>query len=158
MKIPIDIDRNFKIGDRIKLLKDITRDYVLFKVGHEFTIIGQDEFGFVLQDEDGEVIKKLLYDNDDRFTKIITYNSAEIKYKQLMLNNEISLIISKNCPYKEDEYWDRDRFHVCSKQNNIDCKGDINCLKFNKVKKNINARDIPKVEKYIRLMKIKNLL
>lgn len=159
MKIPIDIDKEFKIGDRIRLLVDYTCDYALFKVGHEFTIIGTDTYGFVLQDEDGDIIKRMMTSKSDRYTKIISYKDAEFKYKTKSLDNEISLIISCDCPYKTGEYWDRNMYEVCTKQGNIDCKGTINCLSLGDgVRSNVHERNIQKLDKYIRLRKINKLM
>lgn len=158
MKIPIDVDKFFKIGDRIRLLDDYSIDYVKYLVGSEFTIIGKDDYGFIYEDEDGEKLKKIR----PKYTKIITFEDAK---KKSIRNDEINNIkehLEECCKVRELEFDYRDQYHICSAKmkhttynykDEYICKPSMGCINHlpDEILKN------KRVNNFLRLLKTEKL-
>ena len=51
------IEKNVgSIGSRVHLIEEVDMGYCVYTVGHEFTIIGESERGWNLEDDDGNRI------------------------------------------------------------------------------------------------------
>lgn len=54
-----------KIGDRVRLEEKVEMSYFTFEIGHEFTVIGQDDIrGLDLKDDEGRML------GETRFVKM----------------------------------------------------------------------------------------
>lgn len=158
MKIPIDIDTKFEIGDRIKLVQQLNYNYVLYLIGHEFNIIKKDNWGFVLQDDDGDVLYKAFHKS--YFTKIISLKDAKRKYTSDQEFKYIINQIDRNCDYKDYRYEDRDEIDTCilkirkdHDRTSKDCEPCLNCLQY----QNSTVLQDEKVKLYLRKLKLDNL-
>lgn len=125
MRIPIDIDIYFNVGDIIQLIKNFKKEYVLYLCGHKFEIIGKDGYGFIIKDlEFGEVIYRSFYSN--YFTKIIDFDVAKSKFIKSKEMKYITSYIERKCPMQTDIYDDREIYTGCSGNGIPNLKGDYN--------------------------------
>jgi len=55
------MSRNINIGDRIRLLEDVDMNKILYKKGHEFTVVSSSFRGLDLEDDDGNRLDETLF-------------------------------------------------------------------------------------------------
>jgi len=158
LKINIDIDKTFNIGDNVIILNEIDNGYCLFLAGHKFKIDkidkAYDKYHLIDKDNDRLVIYGYF-----PISKEISINDAKKKYKNQIEYVFFVNFFNSNCPYKKEEYDHRDIYDVCIKQpiNTYSCKictPSNSCIKYYKdfSKKNI------KITQYIRKYKLKNII
>lgn len=71
-----------KIGDRIRLEERVEMCYFTFEIGHEFTIIGEDDIrGFDLKDDEGRVLGETRF---VKMKKIPTDEQRDRKINQIL--------------------------------------------------------------------------
>ena len=155
MFVSFNVDKDkYKIGDIVVNRKIINIIYGEFTVGHEFTVIGKDSYGYILKDNEHDIIiKKINHTKisikiDHRMAKKVRDNRMDrIKFRKFILDN---------CPNKEKRIDERDYYDACKLKNTYmsgcDCK--LECIKYvdnDKIKNN------KFVSLYLRKMKLKKI-
>lgn len=154
MIIPIST-QEINIGDIVINTRQYTNDYYIITIGHEFTVIGYNkEYSrFICEDVDNKLIVEL---NKEIVTKKVSLELAE---KEFIFKNETSQykkFILDNCPHKDYDYDDRERYDTCKLKKCYypSCDPKIDCAKY------LNKDDVNKsvvLLKHLRLNKIKKI-
>ena len=50
------VEKQMKVGSRVRLKEEVDMGYCVYTVGHEFNIVGESMRGFDLEDDDGNRI------------------------------------------------------------------------------------------------------
>lgn len=154
--------KKFKIGDKIILTKEIERSYYMFTQGHELTIVGKNDWGFIFKDEEtGIILKRTSIIN---YTHKVTLKESKKLHKNYNDRNKFMDFIVENCPQKDYTYEDRDKVDICKwrekeKKNNCGwkyCKPCFDCFKFITEDKYKNNSFILNYNRKIKLKKLKN--
>ncbi len=66
------------IGDRVRLEEKVDMGYYVYEIGHEFTVIGQDDIrGLDLKDDEGRLL------GETRFVKMSKIPSQEQRERKI---------------------------------------------------------------------------
>ena len=104
--------RKFRIGDSVILTEDFHRATYMLTRGHELTIIGKDDYGFILEEKElGMIIKNCRGMN---FTHKVTLEESKKGYIYLRGEYKFIKFIVDNCPQKNYTFEDRDQVDICN--------------------------------------------
>jgi len=160
MIIPINSNNDeYLIGQIVVLIKDIEREYVTITKGHELIIMNynKDYDDYILKDEENNIIIKRI---DKRyFTHKISYSEAKDIYIRKKEKQKLIEFIKSNCPHKDFDFWDRDKYDSCKLIKNVsfgnnECVCTLNCMTHID-KEKIDNHKFVKV--YLRRIKINKL-
>lgn len=152
--------RKFKIGDIIVLLEDVQRSYYMLTRGHELTIVGKNDYGFIFKDEEtGIIIKNAQV---MKYTHKHTLEESKRINKNFKDKNKFIKFIKDHCSKKDVGYWDRDQYQSCKLKNNRsfandECKCIFDCFKYVSEYKYKNNFFILNYNRKIKLNKLKKL-
>lgn len=160
MIIPINTEiKNYKTGDKVTLVKEISCGYAMFTVGHELVVIEKikDYSYYTLKDEENDIIITKI------FPQFFTLKTDLIETKDIYMKkkNKKKFIdfIFNNCPHRGNDSWDRDEYVSCGLMFNRsfgqnECKCKTSCI--NQIRqKDIDNDDF--IKTYMRKLKIKEI-
>lgn len=159
MIIPIDIRfPEYKKGDIIYNLEDITKpNYIILK-GHKFICYGHDDYGMIIKDFDSDLI---IYNvRNTKFTKDVTLDESFKIMKQVEDKKKFKIIMKQICPMKDYQYDYREKITHCTdpkyeKHYRHKCNPSFSCLKFIDPEK---IKEHQFLLQYSRTLKINKLL
>lgn len=152
--------KKFKVGDTIVLLEDVQRSYFMLTRGHELTIVGKNNYGFIYKDnESGIIIKNA---QTMKYTHKQTLEEAKIINKNYKDKHKFLNFIEDKCPHKDIGYWDRDQYTSCKLMDNRsfandECRCSFECFKHIPDSKYKNNSFILNYNRKIKLNKLKKL-
>ena len=135
--IPININKDHPIGQKVVLIKKVKRGCFMFTVGHEFTVVElfdkyEDQVSYNLMDNENKILVKQVY--DDSFTEKVDFKTARDIYIKEKERKKFMIFIDKNCPHKGTDSWDWDVYESCklikSKISNNHCKPEMSCINY----------------------------
>jgi hypothetical protein len=157
MFVPINVDKDkYKEGDIVLNRQDINIIYGVFTIGHEFTVIGKDGYGYILKDNElGIIVKKI---NSSKITLKVDHKEAKIIRDNRMDRIKFKIFILDNCPNKEQRIDDRDYYDACKLNRNKNilssCVCELECIKYIS---NDKIKDNKFISLYLRNMKLKKI-
>jgi hypothetical protein len=157
MVIPIYLNPEFKVGDIIVSLTEITLSYCKFSLYHEFTIIDYDSItGYAIRDNEAEIELTISSSALKTFTIKTDIKTSKNRYINIENKKKFINFIDENCPNKSLEWGDYDRYDACKLKYcyNDSCEVEENCIRYisnDIINKNSN------IVKYIRSKKLKKL-
>ena len=159
MIVPINIAvREYQEGQKVLLIKELNCDYVMFTVGHEFTVIEKvpKYSSYRLIDNENDIIVKV---EPNFFTLKTELKEAKRICIDIREKAKVIEFIKNHCPQKDYGYDDRDRYDTCKLKEyhwsgGGACECKLSCINY------IKKEDIDKdsfIKTYMRKIKIKEV-
>jgi len=155
MKIPLSLNKKFKIGDDIIIINQLYSNFCMFYPGHKFQIINYDlnYDRYILEDKDHDI---LTVRGTNDITHIISIKNSEQEFKDHKEKTFFTQFFHTNCPHQDIQYDDRDVINHCVfvEQRWIECSPSEKCFKYYKDFEKTDER----ISQYIRKTKLNSLI
>lgn len=153
MIIPLS-NKKLEVGDSVVAKRDIMHNWCIIKAGHEFKIIGKDNYGVIVLDSSGVKIDKISI--HDIVLKI-SINDAEKEYIFTTEKIEYEKYLCEKCPNRDTRYDDREEYDHCKimKSYHALCRPTLECAKY-LTQSQINKNKL--LLKYLRKKKLDDII